>query len=163
MSEKKSRLDEYRGRLIIDRDDLDTALQQQPELFYHVADALVQAVAERDACKLELEEALAREDKSLRVAAAKTDGKLTEAAIRQQLALVPVIQDLERELLDLKRAADSWQALKEGYTQRSYMLRELVGMYLSRLSSGSMSGPRADISDAHHEKQAELRRNRRGR
>src|SRR5512144_1056134 len=85
-------LQELRQKLVIDRDDLDTALVEQPELFYHAAEAHAMAIAERDATKLALEETNAEQDKRIREHAFRNDIKITEPAIERQIKLVPLIK-----------------------------------------------------------------------
>ena len=178
-------LDQYRDQLAIDRVDLDECLIKQPELYYHVAEGHVQAAAERDAVKLELEEALAEEDEKLRrqladeeakAAADEEDkpkkgrgrspGGMTETAIKGKIAMLPKIQQLQRDFLDAKKEADRWYALKEGFTQRSYMMKELVNLMLSQLrdnaASSAGNSARADLADSNRQQAGQIRRQRRG-
>lgn len=164
-------LEMLREQLQIDRDDLDTGLVEQPDLYYHVAEAFVLAVAKRDEAKLDLEQATADLDKQFREAAAEADPpeKLTEAAITRKLASAPRIQTLERGLLRLRVEADKWQALKESFQQRSFMLRELVAIFVRRMGDVSLEhgnvGARRDLISAQAEKNhaaaSEVRRQRR--
>lgn len=132
--------DKYRKELRIDRDDLDGAVIAQSELYYHVAEAHVMAAARRDAVKLDLEEAQAGADKRIRMEAAKTESKITEAALREAVRLDPLVITLERKLVDARTEADLWNALRDAFQQRSKMLPELVALYLSRLRSTSLTG-----------------------
>lgn len=140
-----SLLERFRKDLVIDQDDLDQCLVQQPELYWHVAEAHSKATAERDASKLDLEVAEAEEAQKIRDRAAQMEEKVTEGSIKEQLALSPRLQKLRKLQVEQKAAVDAWLALKESFSQRSFMLRELVPMYLSRLSSGSA---RANPRDA---------------
>lgn len=153
----------YRKDLAIDKDHLDDCLSKQPELYYHVAEAHSQAVADRDALKVDIELAEAEEGRRIRDEAAQLDEKLTEASLREQLTLTPRLQRLRQERLELEALINSWLALKESYQQRSYMLRELVPMYLSRLSSGSVRapGPRQQLADEIRDRAGEERTRRR--
>lgn len=157
---KSGTVGRYREDLVIDKDKLDDCLVQQPELYYHVAEAFSQAVAERDALKYEIELAEAEEGKKIRDRAVALEEKLTEANLKEQLLLLPRLNKLRLERLHQETLVGSWQALKEAYQQRSYMLRELVPMYLSRLSSGSVriGSPRDQLSDTIHEMANEGRR-----
>lgn len=162
-------LETLREQLQIDRDDLDTCLVEQPDLYYHVAEAYVLAVAKRDEAKLDLEQATADLDKQFREAAAAAEEKVTEAALSRKLASAPRIQKLERELLGLRVEADKWQALKEAFQQRSFMMRELVAMFIRRMSDVSLEhgnqSSRQDltsaIADKNHAAASEVRKQRR--
>ena len=119
-------VDSYRKFLEIDRDDLDRCLMEQPSVYWSVSNAFAQAVAERDATKLDLEELQAN------------DEKLTEGSLQQKLTTMPKIQDLQRLRLEKTKNAESWQVLKEAFQQRSFMLRELVALYIAQRHDQSM-------------------------
>ncbi len=148
------------AELRIDRDGLDECVIMQPELYYHVASGHAMAVAERDALKLDFEQEEAKEGLSIRRAAAQIEEKLTEASLRDRLKTAKGLADLERDLQDAKAEAERWSALRDAYSQRSYMLRELVALHLSRLGGSSMGGAKAELADARHAQMGELRRNR---
>lgn len=121
-----AKLTQWRAQLAIDRHDLDECVIRQPELFDHTAEAHAMALAERDAIKLELDEAEAAHAERLRVTINPAK-KPTETSIKDKVALVPEVQELQRELLTAKRLVEAWSALKESYKQRSYMLTILCG------------------------------------
>ncbi len=164
-------LDTLRTQLQIDPDNLDAALVEQPDLYYHVAEAYVTAVAERDAAKLTMEQAIAELDKQFREAAAAAEQKTTETSLQRQIATTPRIMTLEKDLLRYRVDADKWQALKEAFQQRSFMLRELVAMYVRRMGDLSLDrevkGTRQNLVDAqadkNHAAASQVRRERLGR
>lgn len=124
-------LAQHRERLSIDRTDLDQCLIEQPEVFWHVAEALAQEIARRDEAKLELEELTAQLDQDLRGQAARNEEKLTELALQNRLRVLPKIQEAQRKYLERRKTADQLQALKEAFQQRSFMLRELVAKFIA--------------------------------
>ena len=158
-------LADLRLKLSIDKDDLDEALVEQPDLYYHVADAYVTAVAERDAAKLDLEQATAELDKQFREAAAAAEEKMTETSLQRKIATTPRIMTLERDMLRYRVDADRWQALKEAFQQRSFMLRELVAMYVRRLGDLTIergsNDARGSLAQANHDEAARIRASRR--
>lgn len=168
-AEPASELEQYRSYLRIDRDDLDTSLMEQPEMFHHVANACVEAGARRDEAKLELEELLAELDQSVRARALKDDEKLTETALQNRLREMPRVQEAQRRYLETRKEADRWLALKESYQQRSFMLRELVHKLVAErhdLSTEAGAGQsHRDYRDARvndiREQAGKLRRDRR--
>jgi hypothetical protein len=156
-------IDTFRKSLVIDKDDLDTCLVQQPELFDHVAEAHSMAVAERDATKLALEEAEAWGSQQIREEYAEAKIKTTEGDIKEKLITDKKLGALRRTLLQQKAEVDRWAALKESYQQRSYMLKELAPMKLARMfSSGSVSTSSRDMADAFTRKELDAARAQRG-
>lgn len=125
------KIEQLKDRLVIERDALSDCLIKQPQLKYEVASAYVQAVSMRDAAKLELEETHARLDKAIRADADATGAKITEARIQQEINLDPKHRAKRQELLELQEQADQLQALRDAYTDRSFMLRELVALTIS--------------------------------
>ncbi len=163
MAERISKLERFRSYLAIDRNDLDSCCEKQPELFYHVAEELAQAVASKDATKLKLEELEATTAKRLRQAATDNDEKITEVLLKQRLTIQSDVKALQQELLAAQERVGTWMALRDAFTQRSFMLRELVPMYLARLSSSSVSGARYDIAETNRVRaNAERARQRNG-
>lgn len=156
-------LQRFRAELVIDKDDLDECLIKQPELYYHVAEAHSQAVADRDATKLDVEIAEAEEGQKIRDHAAQMEEKLTEAGLREQLILSPRLQKLRRLRIEQETIINGWMALKESFHQRSYMLRELVPLHMSRLSGGSVRvPPRQAMADDIRDRAGQERSRRRG-
>lgn len=141
-----------RSGLAINRDDLQSCLIDQPGAFYRVAAAYTRAAAQRDAAKLDLEDGSAKLALDIRVAAVKAEEKMTEAQLQQKLQIAPKIQELNRGFLKAKTEADDWLALKEAFHQRSFMLRELVSLYVTERSDniqagGRMGNGRAQVAD----------------
>lgn len=155
-------LAQLREELTIDKTALDDCLMEQPDLYFYVAEGYALAVADRDAAKLDLEQTMALNAEELRARALRDDEKLTEAAISRQLVTNPTIAALEEKLLELRGKADRWQAMKEAFQQRSFMLRELVQMLVARLSSNSLERSadraRGDLGEARRQQLGELRR-----
>lgn len=159
--EELSKRDRYRAQLAIDKDQLDECLVQQPELYYHVAEELSHAVARRDALKIDADIAEAEEARRLRDLAEREERKMTEGALKEELTLSPRLQRLRRERVEAEAEISSWVVLKESFQQRSYMLRELVPMHLSRFNSGSMNlGPREQLHESNRARIKEARERR---
>lgn len=155
-------IDHWRQYLTIDKLDLDSCLVEQPETYWHVSHAVANAIAVRDAAKLDLEEIQAEEDKKLRDAASRSEEKITEAALQQKLRLVKRVQDAQRKFLDTRKEADEWLALKEAFSQRSFMLRELVAITIAQRHDHAMEGgsgqSRAKLADSNRQEAGRLRR-----
>lgn len=158
-------LAECRAFLSIDRDDLDSCLMEQPEVFYRVAQAFTLAQAERDSIKLDLTEAQAELGVQFRKQALEKEEKLTEDGLKQKLSMAPRIQKLERQLLDASASANEYGALKESFQQRSFMLRELVALKITQRrdedSAGGSHSGHAKLAQSNREATDRLRRERR--
>ncbi len=152
-----------RAALAIDMDDLDECLIRQPELYYHASELGALAKAARDEAKLDLELLEAAEGQHIRDLALKNEEKLTEGSLREQLLLSPKVERAKRELLELTTTVTKYDALKDSFQQRSYMLRELVPLHLSRMGGSSSSGvhPRARMADHAREVTGQERTRRR--
>ena len=155
-----------RAQLAIDRDNLDKSLEEQPELYYHVAQAHAHAIAEADETKLDRDQGLAKFDREIREALDDEGERITENLISQRMHVMPEARELRlARYKALEKVAD-WQALKDAYHQRSFMLRELVGMYIASRHDAAMAGGSAEsrgrISDAEYERLAVARKKRRG-
>lgn len=119
---------ELERKLAIDEFDLGSCLREQAGLYYHVARAHADATAQVDTLKLEISQLQATLDKDVREKAAKKSEKLTEGAVANRIKADEDMQDLQAKLLDATKQAARWGALREGYQQRSYMLRQLVDL-----------------------------------
>lgn len=158
-------LNECKEFLSIDRAELDECLTEQPEIYYHVSRSYVGAVAGRDELKLKLEEETARQDQELRAQALRKDEKLTEAALQNKLRTLPIIQKLQTEFLVSRQAAEDWGALKEAFQQRSFMLRELVALYIAQRHDHALEAgagqARATLAEQTRKEAGKLRTARR--
>lgn len=167
MVERHRDTDNLKSALRIAPDDLDSCLVQQPGLFYAVAEALSVATSQRDAMKLELEEAQAELDQQFRLKASDEDpkAKVREGDIESQIKLSPRIKQLQRRFLESRTRVDDLAALKEAYHQRSFMLRELVAVQLAHFQNlqveRGVASSRHQLGDTVRQKQEQLRRERR--
>jgi len=122
---------EFKDLLLIDKNNLDQHLQEQAEIFYRIADALAQAQSVRDKAK----EYIAITDAQLNLQFRKDleeDGiKVTDAKINAMVQDDEEHQTSFNEYMDTKEQADKLSAMREAWMQRSYMLRELVGLFIS--------------------------------
>jgi hypothetical protein len=157
---------ELKRALVIDADDLDGCLVNQPGYFFNAAEAFSAANAARDMAKLELKELMAQLDGDIRRQAIDNDEKLTEVALTNRITILPNVKSAQRRLLQLSKDADDLQALKEAYVQRSYALKDLTAREIAALNNlgverGS-TGQRRDVGDRVQERQEQMRRDRRG-
>jgi hypothetical protein len=147
--------DELKQQLEIDPDDLDRCLVKHSDLVFEVGEAYAEAVAEHDGIKLEIDELTAKEDEKLRKKAEAEEKKLTETALKQAICRLATIQELERDIIEAKQEVGKWEALKEAFHRRSYMLQKLVDMKLAQLGALSVergvTSARRDLTSAQAE------------
>jgi hypothetical protein len=124
-------INELKALLAINKNGLDEEISRQPMLFFDVAEACVDAMAERDAAKEELASADAELDGLVRTALNKSEDKVTEAMVRNSIQMHKKHVDAFDAYMGAKTKADMLLALKEAFGQRSYMLRDLVQLYVS--------------------------------
>jgi hypothetical protein len=131
MMSDSRRLEEFRERLTVDRNALDEALLEQPELYWLVSEAYVSACAKRDTAYDNIKTIDAELDKSIRVNFEKSGKKVTDKVVLSETLAHADHQNAVYEHLTLKEQAEKLGALKESYSQRSYVLKELVNLYVS--------------------------------
>lgn len=116
--------------LTIDKSVLDDEVIRQPVLFYTVSEMLVDALAERDAAKEELNSVDADLDGIWRRKLGKDPkAKATEAVVKNHVQLSAEHEKAFGVYLTAKTKADRLSALKDAFQARSYMLRDLVSLY----------------------------------
>ncbi len=130
-------LEQLKGLLVIDKHTLDDEIVKQPNLFFQVAEACADAVAERDACKEELETIDAELDGVVRRQFEKQQPPTTKSrgTWPTEAMVKHAIQSHKRHgsafdtYILAKTRADKLLALKDAFNQRNYMLRELAGLF----------------------------------
>jgi hypothetical protein len=149
----------YEKALAIDGDDLDTGLIRQPQLLYDVCEEQAFAEAERDAIKLELDEAMADADNKIRALAEKNEEKVTEPFIKKQVQGDKQVMSLNKALLDAKLMAARWAALAMGFQARGRALSKLADLTISRVP-GVGGSARSRLVDQTIDEVQESRRQR---
>ena len=158
---RKELLDDLQANLKIDKNDLDNELIKQPTHYYRVAKEFANAVARRDAAKLELSREAARLDREIRQEARDAKEKITETEV---LKLVQEHEDYGwamQGFQDAEKEVNLLQALKEAFTQRSYVLKDLVGLWTQGYYGAGEHGTKLDRK--HESNRGELAQERRRR
>lgn len=127
----KEQFEVLEGGLPIDEHALDEALQQQPELFYQVSKMLALQVSRRDAAKQQVAEVEAAIDTELRNDAKKAEEKISEKQLEALKIQDPEVKVAYREYLELCQTVGLLTALEKAYQQRSYVLKDLVTLYVA--------------------------------
>jgi len=148
-------LDQLAAALKFDRDDLDSALIEQPDIFYRVASNCALAISRRDEAKLDRDNGMAKLAQQLRESWEEKDGKLTEKALSEMVDQAPKTDTLRRDYLRACLNADEWQALKEAFQDRSRALKGMVDLYIAGYFTTATG--RAARNDAGERRSGEIR------
>ena len=128
-------LDEFRSELIIDKHSLDDAIVAQPHLFFRVSEIFTEKMNDRDILKDRVKRLNAKLDQLIRKRAAEDGDRITETAIITEILYDTGYKDLRDEYLRAEYICEKWALLKDAFNQRSYMIRDLVNLYLANYYS----------------------------
>ncbi|MBX4215938.1 hypothetical protein KW797_03240 [Candidatus Parcubacteria bacterium] len=140
---------EFRNRVKIDKDRLDSAVEEQAFLFLEVCEHHVRATSLADAARDELKQTDGRLAREFRMKQMKDGEKATEAMVNEHLVLHSEHRGAIDKLNDREREKERWYALRQAMDQRSKMLRELVNLFASSyFTSSGAATPRNAVRDA---------------
>ncbi len=122
-------LEEFRTHLTINKDSLDEDITVQSDLFFRVSEAYAFACSRRDAAKEQIKQVDAKMDLEIRQDASDEGVKVTETKVSSLVAASEEHLEAASEHLDCIEEVNIFGSLKEAFSQRSYMLRELVELY----------------------------------
>ncbi len=121
---KEYTLEWYHDRLLIDRDSLDDELIKQSQIFYTVSEKFARALDGREAAQEAYNAAFAKACENARESF-EGKGKPTEAYVKQTALLDDQVQECLEEVNDAKTESKRWEAMKEAWQQRSFMLAKM--------------------------------------
>jgi hypothetical protein len=149
----------YKERLKIDKHDLDTEMAER-QLTYSLAVAERSELekSRRDELKLKIEQTIAELDGQYRSDAAKAGEKATDKSVDREIEITPKIVDLKKQLIAANLSVGMWGALREEYSQRGWMIRDLIQSFVAGYWSKSMMG---SSQKKHSEVEADRIRERR--
>ena len=130
--------------LRINEHELDGALQEQPELFYHVAKELALMISQRDQAKQRLAEIEAEVVVTIKEQARSQDLKITDKEVDAKKETNEDVLAAAKDFYQLSAMVGKLGALKEAYVQRSYVLKDMVALYINNYygSGDGMHGTR---------------------
>lgn len=137
-------LSECRDALKIDRNALDEMLVKQAQIFHDVSLAFAMAVSRRDKAHEDMRRVEAAVSSKIRIRLEKDDEKVTEARVKADCMKDAAFMAARDADLVATQTANEWEALKESFKQRSYMLSELAGLYVA-----GYWGHNATVKDPH--------------
>ncbi len=124
-------LEQYAELLQIDRNDLDTALLEQAQVYYRVGEAYATAISYRDYAKSHIDKVRADTDRLIRRKAQEEAEKVTEAQVANRILDDVLYQKVVDEHLEWKTVADKWSALRDSFERRCYALRDLCTLWVA--------------------------------
>ena len=138
-----------KANLEIDRTSLDDELMRQPSLFYEIGEQFVMAASKRDALKEELATIDAELDGIGRATLEKRLEKVTEAMVKNYVQTHKRHASAFASYIQAKTECDLLQAMKEAFSQRSFMLRDLCSLYVANYF-GETSYKSTQATEATH-------------
>ncbi len=123
-------IDEMKKALLIDKHGLDAELVQQPHLYQLCAEEHVHAVSIADDAKSQMKKAEAAAYLEIRADIEKDTGKKpTDSQLQAEVACDKDVIKAQAEFRAAKEQENHWLALKESFAQRSYVLKDLAGLF----------------------------------
>ena len=110
-------LDDYRN-LEIDATNLDRELEQQAANYIFVAERYVQAEAEYETYRVQVQELAAKLDQAIREEAVGAGKKITEAQIAKEIDRHPDYIGAQKSLISLRARRELMKELKNSWAMR---------------------------------------------
>lgn len=142
-------IDDLESRLEIEEDDLDSALIEQPTLYWHIGDLLARLQSRRDATKQEIELAEAEAAADIKEEWERNDVKHTQQQLNQAVLRRDTVQELKTKLRKQVLSVARADRLEKAFADRSRMLTNLVRI---RTTEGYQSTSRSGAQDAKRRK-----------
>lgn len=131
-------LAELEGYLAIDQHDLENVCRAHPELFYRVSKELVLAESRRDQLRQHCKEVDAEVEVQIRTDLERREAKLTDKGVEALRRISGRVKQKNEELLNAELDMSRWSALKEAFSTRGYMIRDLIQLYLANYYGSDM-------------------------
>jgi chromosome segregation ATPase len=137
-------IEELTQRLVIDKHDLDSHLEEHAELFHQAGELLAEWSAHRDERQKQLDHLSATIDAKLRHDAAVAGEKTTEKEIASQKLLHPKLMTMQDGVDQLDAVLARLKNLVASYTERRHALKGLVDLYMSSYFATPSTSSRKD-------------------
>lgn len=156
---------EYEESLAIDENGLEEALIIQTTNYYAVSKRLSLEQSRRDAAKQHLRDVEARVDSAIRIAVRENGEKVTEREVESRRTNHSDIRDAHNLFMRVDRGVKALEALKDSWSQRSYILKELTALWLASYygDSDSASADRSVRSAKAKNTKKKIKESRRAR
>lgn len=159
----KNTIEGMRESLIIDPDDLDTELTQQPVLFELCAHAFARAKSRRDKAKERQKTIDARLTVKYETQLKGAGERPTAGAVGARVEKNKEHVAVRDEYKDASFEADAWEGMVEAYRQRNFMLKSLADLTMAReYGTPHVRGSEQEY-EAIRERRAEMKRDKSNR
>lgn len=150
----KHDLETYRAQLPIDKHALDEELIRQPRLFEEIGRQMGLAASRRDYCKDEVKRVWAKVWAALKDEGGRTEKQIEAEAYQHKRYATA----LKKQRVATREFAQ-WEALREAWLNRGFMLRALCDLYAANYFDGN-TAHKADevVENAARRKLADKRR-----
>ena len=112
-------------KLQVDKNSLDTELEEQPNLYFQAATEAARAKERRELCKIDLSLLVDEVIAGLRA----DDAKIAENRAAREAEADPEVIEKRKELARCTREESEWAALAAGALQKSHVLTALGSLY----------------------------------
>lgn len=127
----KATISDLRDKLLVDRNNLDEELIQQPSLYFDISEQSVFARSRRDLAELDAKNIGARLDREIREDAVKAGDKITEAGVKAAIEDTDEMKAARLDCLHKSEEVAQLEALREAFSQRGHALKHLVELFLA--------------------------------
>ena len=142
---------DYAALIRIDRNQLDDELIRQPEIFAWLSEDLVTAIAIQDEKKNRVPVIEAELNQKIRKQLDRAGEKYTEAVINSRVLTHEDRTQALNEYTQARANAGRLMGLKEAFSQRANMLRELAHLFAAGYwSEQSAKGSDKDVRDGRY-------------
>ncbi len=125
-------LQQAKELLLINKYGLDDECVTQPSIFSDIASQCSRATSISDFAKENLARVDAMISKKLRLDADAKGNKISEAKLQELVLLDDDHKIAFEAYANAKSDADKWYVMKESWVQRSFMLKDLCGLFYSQ-------------------------------
>lgn len=141
--------DEYRGRLMIDKNAMDDMWLEQPAIYQEIGERLALEISRRDEAKDDLADVTAELDAAVRELHADDDKKPTETALKNEIKQDKKYKVALARQRALELNVSRLTSLKDSFHQRRYALQDLTTLWTGGYFT-SNSGAAKDARERKH-------------
>lgn len=151
MAQKVDLYDSLVESLAFSKHDLDNVVLEHSSLYFAVSEQYAIACSLRDEAKKELEESYAKNSLRIRDQLADEGKKATEDLVKQLTLLDDDYKEATSNYLNRKLKADLWGALRESYSSRGYMIKEIAELWRASYFSTTAITDSSEVSELQYE------------
>lgn len=139
-------IQEYEEYLKPDKHRLDECLEEQSQLYWEVSKACAEAQRVYNVAYANRKAVQGEAYGRCRAALISEHGKATEAQIAAAVEADRLVEKARMEELDAQQEFALWSSMKDAYTQRSYSLKDLAGLYTANYYQSDTAMARPQVT-----------------